>query len=522
MTSIQQSIFIFTMIIGLLMLVFLAIRAWQKYLSRGARSFLLMLYSLIGFHAFYLTTNFAATASDRKIVMSMAFAFLGLFPTTWIIMVRELAELDRKKSWRILVPLLALNTIVVSAITLIPGVYEFSHCYSRGGTMVFCSTERSTIWLGLIGVLLVEIIGGAVYLMLHYVKNPNKRERSQVFALVAAVAGTPILTFILILFFDTSLISPMPFAILIAAILMYNAVFNYKLLSLRFSESQVAPMVEDLLLVVNNDHIVQDFNLSTLNVFNMQVRNLVNVQLEHAFIDYPQITNLFNQDRVTGTVELVVNGINHIFEPSMVIVMDQESGFEIGKRLQLQDVTTELQANTTEGNVTRDLATNLYNQESFFVVGGHILSHMREARERVALIVMGIDNVQHLQTMYSHRVIDEILSQVVKTIGPLIEPQDMIARFNDDTLVFLLPFNSTNRSTALEVSSRMKRRISEKWFEYEDESFQLTVSQGYTVYDGMMNCDLKIIHETAKNALEKLQREGVNGLDFISLEKELE
>ncbi len=519
MTSIQQSLFIAAMIIGLLMLVFLAIRAWQKYLSRGARSFLLMLYSLIGFHAFYLTTNFAATASDRKIVMSMAFAFLGLFPTTWIIMVRELAELDRKKSWRVLVPLLLLNTIVVSAITLIPGIYEFSHCYSRGGTMVFCTTERSTLWLGLIGVLLLEIIGGAVYLLLHYVKNPNKRERTQILALVAAVAGTPILTFIIILIFDTSIISPMPFAVLVAAILMYHAVFNYKILALRFSESQVAPMVEDLLLVVNNDHIVQDFNLSTLNVFKMQVRNLVNVQLEHAFIDYPQITNLFNQDRVTGMVELVVDGIKHTFEPSMVIVMDQKSGLEIGKRLQLRDVTTEIEENKAQVNVTRDPATNLYNQESFFVVGENIFSHIKQSRERMALIVMGIDNVQHLKSMYSNLVVDALINQVVETIVSIIQPQDMIARFNNDTLVFLLPFNSVNRSTALEVSSRMKRKISEHWFEYEAESFQITVSQGYTVFDGTKDCDLKTIHGTAQRALEKLQREGFNGLDYISLEE---
>ncbi|MEE4194284.1 MAG: diguanylate cyclase [Anaerolineae bacterium] len=515
MTPVQQSIYLFTMIAALFILAFLLIRAWRNYLYRGARSFLLMIFTLIGFHSFFLVSNFAANAEDRQMIMSAAFLFLSLFPLTWIIMVREIAELDRSKSGRVLVPLLILNMAITTVITYVPGVYEFSGCFSRGGTLVFCTTERSFVWLGLIGILVIEIIWGAAFLLNHYRKHPNARERSQALALIVGVVGIPILTIFFLAIFQSAYISPMPFAVFAGALLLYNAVFNYKILGLRFSENQMIPMVDDLMLMVNEENIVQDFNLSTLTVFNTQVRNLVNVHLEHAFVDYPQIIELFNKERVTGVVELLVDGVTHTFEPNMVVVMDQETGREIGKRLQLRDVTAEI-SDTHAVNIVRDAATGLYNQEAFYSVGEHIFQYSRENHHRLAVIMMRIDYLRRYEEKYTHAVVDVLLKQMVDIIDPLLSPTDLLARFTDDTLVFLLDFPEESNSTALELCHRMQRRLADHFFEHQEQRIQLTVSQGYTVDDGDDRCDLERLVHVSQSALKKLQAEGSNGIEFIS------
>ena len=518
MNPLQQSIYTFTMIAGLIILVWLLIRAWLDYLSRGARSFLLMMFTLVGFHSFFLTSNFAATAGDRDLLMSMAFFFLALFPLTWIIMVREIAELDRSRSGRVLIPLFILNFAISLIITIAPNVYSFSSCYSRGGTMVFCSTNRSPVWMLLMGILVVEVIWGAVFLLNHYRKNPNIKERSQALALIAGVAGVPILTVILLIVLRNEFVSPMPYMVLLAGVLLYNAVFNFKILGLRFSENQMIPMVEDLMLLVNEKNIVQDFNLSTLNVFNTQVRNLVNVQLEHAFDEYPQVIELFNQERLTGTVDLLVDGVTHTFEPKMVVIMDQETGKEVGKRLTLHDVTAEV-SDTQLTSVVRDSVTGLYNQDSFYAIGSKIYQHAKDNGRRLAVVVMRIDYLRRYEEKYTHAVVDVLLHQMVEIIDPLIAPSDLLARFNNDNLVFLLEFSTDTNSTALELCHRMKRKFQDQFFDYNEQRIQLTVSQGYTVYDGLDDCDLEKLVKVSQKALTKLQNEGNNGIEFISHEE---
>lgn len=518
MTSIQQTIYLFAMILSLFVLTFLLIRAWLDYLSRGARSFMLMMFTLIGFQAFFLVSNFAATAEDRHLIMGMAFFFLCMFPLTWIIMVREIAELDRSRSGRVLIPLIILNSLISFAITVFPEIYGFSGCYSRGGTMVFCTTERSALWMGLIGILVVEIVWGAVFLLNHYQKNPNTRERTQALALIAGVAGVPILTIIFLIIFKSEFISPMPFAIFLAGILLYNAVFNYKILGLRFSENQMIPMVEDLILMVNEDHVVQDFNLSTLNVFNTQVRNLVNVQLEHAFVDYPQIIELFNMERVSGMVELLVDGVTHTFEPKMVVIMNQETGTEVGKRLQLRDVTAEI-SDQAVSSIVRDSATNVYNRDSFYLVGEKIYQHAKKNQRKLAVIMMRIDYLRRYEEKYTHAVVDVLMKQMVDIINPLLSPTDLLARFDNDNFVFILDFPEASTSTALELCFRMKRKFMDHFFDFDEQRIQLTVSQGYSVYDGSEECDLERLVMAAQKALTKLQAEGNNGIELLHVKE---
>jgi diguanylate cyclase (GGDEF)-like protein len=515
MTRIQQTLYLFSMIASLFILMWLLLRAWSNYLSRGARSFLLMIFTLVGFQAFFLVSNFAGNAEDRKMMMNFAFFYLSMFPLTWVIMVREIAELDRSKSGRVLIPLFVLNMGISLLIDFVPGIYGFSGCYSRGGTMVFCSTNRSPLWMALIGILVVEIIWAAAFLLRHYRNNPNARERSQAMALIAGVAGVPILTILSLIIFPNEFISPMPFAIFLAAVLLYNAVFNYKILGLRFSENQMIPMVDDLMLLVNDNHVVQDFNLATLNVFNTQVRNLVNVQLEHAFVDYPQIIELFNTERVTGAVELLVDGVTHTFEPKMVVIMDQESGSEIGQRLTLTDVTAEI-SDTQAVNILRDPVTGLYNQESFYAVGEKIFHYANQNQHRVAVIVMRIDYLRRYEEKYTHAVVDVLLQQMVEIATPLLAPTDLLARFTNDNLVFLLDFPEGSNSTALELCHRMKRKFQDQFFDYGEQRIQLTVSQGYTVHDWSAEYSLDDLVNVSQKALTKLQAEGNNGIDFIS------
>jgi diguanylate cyclase (GGDEF)-like protein len=240
--------------------------------------------------------------------------------------------------------------------------------------------------------------------------------------------------------------------------------------------------------------------------------------LEHAFVDYPKIISLFNEGRVEGTIDLPVDGVLHSFEPTVTVIMDQESGEEIGKRVQLHDVSTDLEESTTP-NIARDSVTNLYNQESFYLIGEKLLDHAKRTNTKMAMVVVGIDELDRLVEKYSSGVVDGLLKILVGVIAPLLQDADLIARMENNTLALLLLFPPESNSTALEVCFRIKRKIGDMFFDYDLFRIQLSVSQGYTVYDGSIQADLQSMYSTARKALVNLQLEGVNGIDFMQLEQ---
>lgn len=518
MDRLQQQIYLIVMIVDLLYLSFLAIKAWQRYLFRGARSFLLVLFTLIGYHSFFLASYFAEDATDRFFFIIFFFFFLFLFPLAWIIMTRELAELDRSKSWRILVPLLLVNMALVSVILFVPGVYEFSNCSQLGGAMVFCDTERSPLFLGLMGINVAELIGGAVYLIIHYIKNPNDRERNQILALIASLVLLPVLTLLTLIFIgDIRGLSPMPGALLVAGFLMYNAVFNYKILALRFSESQVIQMVDDLLLVVYKDHVVQDFNLSTLNVFGLEVKNLVNVQLEHVFVDYPEVIELFESDRITGTINLIVDGVRHTFEPTKTVVMDQESGEEIGQRLTLRDITEQQDEQMAVG-IFRDPVTRLYNQESFYQVGEKIYEYVQESNIPIALVAFDIKDFNRFVSKYSVEGGNAILAQLSDVIDRTLRPMDVFARFEGDTFLMLLPH--TEQKTATELCKRITSALAKQPFVYDEREFRIAINLGYTESSKDQTAvSLEMLVQTAQEALQQAKAGIQSEFVFLPMER---
>jgi diguanylate cyclase (GGDEF)-like protein len=506
------------LLFDLVLFLTLLLRTVTNMYARGARSLLLVLLILVFMLQFHAGVLLVRNEESRLFMFTFELFFFMLLPVAWAVMTYEMSGIDTKKSWKIGLPMFLVNFLFFGYLQSLrdpgPPAYSYSNCQTVG-FFTECDTNFEPITFIFFLLLFLEIIGGVAYLIWYYFRYPNTKDREQFVVLGASIVSIPVITGVIVLIFGPNSISPMPVALAVMAITLFIAVFNYKALTFTSEEQNAVNMVDDLILVVDNDHIVQDFNLSTLRVFGQQVKEMVNVKLEHAFINHPNLIELFQSENVSGEIEFIVDGEAHRFEPTLINVLDPETNEPVGKRLQLHDITKRMDEDTT--SISRDRLTNQYTRETFFGLGRRIFANAKRMGQPVALVVLDIDDFQNINSRYTYVVGDEALVQMVDVIHRVIRTSDMMARFDSDNFVLLL--NRTTEDVAYQVCSRIKDAVATNIFNYEGQELQFTVSQGYTVYEGGAEVTLEGLYETARAALMTSRGQGRNRLAYREMRR---
>ena len=513
-----QFITLLVLTVDLVLFIVLLLRTVTNMYARGARSLLAVMFSLLFMLMFHTAALLVQNPETRQYVFTFELFFFMVLPVTWALMTYEMSGIDLNKSWKIALPMFVVNFLFFGYLQSLrdpgPPAYSYHSCQTLG-IVTDCEGDFRPIVFVFFTLLLLEIVGGVAYLIWFYFRYPNTKDRSQFLVMALSIFSIPLITGLLLLIFGGSVVSPMPIGIGVMGIMLFIAVYNYKALTFTPEESNEVNMIDDLILVVDNKHVIQDFNLATIKVFGTQVRDMVNVKLEHAFINHPNLIELFQHDNVGGEVEFIVDGEVHKFEPTMIRVLDPETNEPVGKRLQLHDVTKQREEDTT--SISRDRLTNQYTKETFYGLGRKIFENAKRMGQPVALVVLDIDDFQNINSRYTYVVGDEALVQLVDVIHRVIRTTDMMARFDSDNFVLLL--NRTQEDVAYQVCTRIKDAVATTVFNYEGQEFQFTVSQGYTVYESGAEATLEGLYETARAALMTSRNQGRNRLAYREMRR---
>ncbi len=496
----------------------LIVRTITNMYTRGARSLLLLLAVLQFVLLFHIGTIIVQEPETRIYLFTFQLFFFLLVPITWSVLAYELTGYDTRRSWKLIGPMFIVNFLFYSYLQSLrdpgPPAYTFHSCETTG-SITNCVGEFTLILYVFLAMILLEILAGAIYLIWYYFRDPNVKNRIQILATAVAALAAPVVAGTIFLIFRASGLSPIPVAFLVMGVFFFNAVFNPKIMTLRFSDESKLAMVDDLMIAIDDEHIIQDFNLATLNAFGLQVQNLVNVRIEHALYRYPEIVELF-QHIGNDSVKLNLGGVEHEFKPSVVNIVAPDTNEIIGKRLQLHDITQRTREEDTT-SITRDRLTNQYTKETFYALGIKLFNNAKRLRQPISMVVIDIDDFQNVNNRYTWVVGDEALVQLVEVIHKVIRTSDLLARFDSDNFVLLLTHADEN--TAYQICTRIKDAVATNIFESDGQEFQFTISQGYAVYDGTMEASLEGFYETARTALMQSRNQGRNRLASRSLRK---
>lgn len=172
-----------------------------------------------------------------------------------------------------------------------------------------------------------------------------------------------------------------------------------------------------------------------------------------------------------------------------------------------------------------DLITGLPNRSMFVYKTSITINRRRIDFQKCAVVNLDLDNFKRINDIYGHYLGDDLLRAVSIIISNVLEKQEMLARFNGDGFLVLLPkVNGYD-----EVEMRVKKILGaiNRNISINGIDINLTCSAGIAVYPSDGNTAEELI-KNADAAMYKAKEEGRNKTLFfeksinIAIQKKIE
>lgn len=200
------------------------------------------------------------------------------------------------------------------------------------------------------------------------------------------------------------------------------------------------------------------------------------------------------------------------------ITLSEESGYSDYEKEQITGIASLAaiainNAALVERSST-DMMTHLKLKYFFFNVLTDKLDAALSNDKNVSVIMFDIDFFKRFNDTYGHACGDYVLQTVAKVIKSSVRSQDLAARYGGEEFTVLL--NETRKEDAMTVADRIRSRIEQYDFNYENQHVKVTISVGVSTFDTVENPVTlpKVLVDQADQALYVSKRSGRNRVTF--------
>lgn len=156
-----------------------------------------------------------------------------------------------------------------------------------------------------------------------------------------------------------------------------------------------------------------------------------------------------------------------------------------------------------------DGLTGLYNRRHFESNIEREFLRVRRYHAELSLAMIDIDHFKQINDNYGHQFGDFVLREISDIIVASFRKTDMIYRYGGEEIaVFLTETSLDNATIPLE---RLREKISQHEFIYNNQTIHVTVSLGVSNYNNEMKSQHDLV-KCADNALYKAKQDGRNKL----------
>ena len=161
-----------------------------------------------------------------------------------------------------------------------------------------------------------------------------------------------------------------------------------------------------------------------------------------------------------------------------------------------------------------DMMTHLKLKYFFYNVLTDKLDQALAGEKNLSVIMFDIDFFKRFNDTYGHACGDYVLQTVAKIIKSSIRDKDMASRYGGEEFTVLL--NETNTEDAMIVAERIRSKVEQFDFCYEDQHVKVTISIGVSTFDKILNplTSPKLLVDQADQALYVSKRSGRNRVTF--------
>ena len=161
-----------------------------------------------------------------------------------------------------------------------------------------------------------------------------------------------------------------------------------------------------------------------------------------------------------------------------------------------------------EGLATIDPITKINNKYKIEMVLEEQIFISRRYDRNLCLIQFSIDEFSNITNTYGEKVYDEILKEVVSLISKEVRLSDVMARWNNQEFVVVLP--ETSMIHAVMLAEKLRQKIEIHQFENVES---ITACFGITVINSKDQVDTFV--NRAQDALYKAKDSGPNKVEVI-------
>ena len=178
---------------------------------------------------------------------------------------------------------------------------------------------------------------------------------------------------------------------------------------------------------------------------------------------------------------------------------------------------TEANKKLNEMTIT-DSLTGLFNHRYLMkVLEGEFLRAIRYKRP-LALLLMDIDHFKNVNDSYGHPCGDMVLRETAALFKTGLRRSDVLARYGGDEIAVVLP--EADDTMALEVAEKLRKRLEENTFRWDNKDFSITCSAGVASITDQGVHDWNQLLNSADKALYSAKESGRNAvIAFDSVSK---
>ena len=128
-----------------------------------------------------------------------------------------------------------------------------------------------------------------------------------------------------------------------------------------------------------------------------------------------------------------------------------------------------------------DMMTHLKLKYYFFSMLSEAMYNASMEKKVISVLMLDIDFFKKFNDTYGHECGAFVLIEVANIIRSSLRDTDIASRYGGEEFTVLL--NDTNKEEAMLVAERIRSKIDEHDFVYEDQHLHVTISIGVAIYD---------------------------------------
>ncbi|MDA3916995.1 MAG: GGDEF domain-containing protein [Deltaproteobacteria bacterium] len=190
------------------------------------------------------------------------------------------------------------------------------------------------------------------------------------------------------------------------------------------------------------------------------------------------------------------------------LVRQNQDAFKTGfSRLKQELDKATKHSEELEKKLDRDQLTGAYNRRAYDRRVEEEMERFLRYGTMFSLLMMDADKFKLINDDYGHTVGDKCLQEIIKRTLPLLRKNDMLARYEGDEFVIILP--GTDKAGAKKAAEKIRKNIERIGFLYKSKKIKVTVSIGVS-QSRKGDKDHLQIFERADIAVYKAKEQGRN------------